>query len=118
MRVAPDGLVSDIEVSLSKGNLPSGMEPHCEERSKITTDQDTSLTSGMPHRADESTLRRQLVDCFRDEQVHSGFENVFNGIPPELRGAKPGGQSFTLWRILEHLRLCVLDFLNYCTVPG
>ncbi len=71
-----------------------------------------------PQRADEATLRRQLVASFHDEHVHGGFEAIFSGIPPELRGRKPTGQPFTLWRILEHLRLCVLDFLDYCTVPG
>jgi hypothetical protein len=75
-------------------------------------------TPARAHRADESTLRHQLVASFHDSNVHGGFEKVFNGISPELRGAKLAGQPFTLWRVLEHLRLCVLDFFNYCTVPG
>ena len=77
-----------------------------------------SKTPARPQRADETALRRQLVASFHDENVHGGFETIFSGIPPELRGAKPAGQPFTLWRMLEHLRLCVLDFLDYCTVPG
>jgi hypothetical protein len=75
-------------------------------------------TPTRPQRADEYTLRKQLVASLQDENVHGGFKKIFYGIPPELRGAKPAGQPFTLWRLLEHLRLCVFDFLNYCTVPG
>jgi hypothetical protein len=64
------------------------------------------------------SLRTQLVASFHDENVHSGFDKAFADVPPELRGAKPQGQPFTLWRLLEHLRLCVLDFLDYCRKPG
>jgi hypothetical protein len=63
-------------------------------------------------------LRSQLVGSFHDEKVHVTFEKAFAGIPPELRGAKAADQPFTLWRLLEHLRLCVLDFLDYCRKPG
>ena len=70
------------------------------------------------HSDNQSILRRQLVASFHDGHVHGNFETVFAGIPLELRGFKPQGQPFTLWRILEHVRLCVLDFLDYCRVPG
>lgn len=63
-------------------------------------------------------LRKQIVASFHDENVHGGFEKIFSGIPADLRGAKPAGQPFTLWRLLEHIRLCILDFLNYCRVPN
>lgn len=60
---------------------------------------------------------RQLVASFHDESVHGGFEKAFADIPPALRGANPERQPFTLWRLLEHLRLCVFDFLDYCRTP-
>src|SRR5579875_1030071 len=64
------------------------------------------------------SLRRHLVTAFHDRNVHSDFEQAFAGIPPERRGAKAPGQPFTLWRLLEHLRLAMLDFLDYCRKPG
>ncbi|MGC1784526.1 MAG: DinB family protein [Acidobacteriaceae bacterium] len=73
--------------------------------------------TGAPH-ANDVLLRKQLVASFHDENVHGGLESIFAGVPAELRGAKPAGQPFTLWRILEHLRLCVVDFLDFCRVPG
>lgn len=63
-------------------------------------------------------LRRQLIASFHDGHVHGSFEQIFADIPPEMRGEKPAGQPFTLWRLLEHLRLCVVDFLDQCRVPG
>jgi len=66
----------------------------------------------------EVVLRQQLVASFHDERVHAAFEKIFAGIPANLRNAKPEGQSFTLWRLLVHIRLGVVDFLDACRVPG
>ncbi|HEX4021209.1 MAG TPA: DinB family protein [Acidobacteriaceae bacterium] len=63
-------------------------------------------------------LRKQLIASFHDGHVHSSFEQIFTDIPVELRGVKPAGRPFTLWRLLEHLRLGLLDFLDYCRIPG
>ncbi|MEJ2009636.1 MAG: DinB family protein [Acidobacteriota bacterium] len=63
-------------------------------------------------------VRKQIVASFHDENVHGGFGRAFADIPPRLRGEKAGGLPFTLWQLLEHLRLCVLDFLDYCRQPG
>jgi hypothetical protein len=66
----------------------------------------------------EAVLRRQLVDSFHDARVHAAFERIFAGIPANLRNEKPAGQMFTLWRLLVHIRLCVIDFLDACRIPG
>lgn len=66
----------------------------------------------------EVVLRQQLVASFHDERVHVTFEKIFPGIPANLRNAKPEGQSFTLWRLLVHIHLCVIDFLDACRIPG
>jgi hypothetical protein len=66
----------------------------------------------------QALLRQQLVASFHDERVHATFEKIFAGIPVSLRNAKPEGQSFTLWRLLVHLRLCVIDFLDASRIPG
>lgn len=63
-------------------------------------------------------VRRQIVASLHDDKVHARFEQVFAGIPPKLRGMKPPAQPFTPWQLLEHLRLCVLDFLDTCRKPG
>lgn len=63
-------------------------------------------------------VRKQIVASFHDENVHGGFERAFANVPPHLRGVKAGNSPFTLWGLLEHLRLCVLDFLDYCRQPG
>lgn len=64
------------------------------------------------------SLRNHLVKAFRDTNVHADFEKAFASLPRELRGAKPEGQLYTPWQLLEHLRLCVRDYVDYATQPG
>lgn len=66
----------------------------------------------------QPALKRQLTASWDDAHAHLPFDAALANIPPELRGAQPPGQPFTLWRLLEHQRLCILDFLDCCRVPG
>lgn len=63
-------------------------------------------------------VRKQIVASFHDENVHGGFGGAFADIPPHLRGEKAGGLPYTLWQLLEHLRLCALDYLDCCRQPA
>jgi hypothetical protein len=66
----------------------------------------------------EAVLRRQLVESFHDARVHALFEKIFADVRADLRNEEPARQTFTLWRLLVHLRLGVIDFLDACGVPG
>lgn len=46
------------------------------------------------------------------------FEAAVSGVPPELRGRRPPGLPHSLWELLEHLRICQWDILDYCINPG
>ena len=37
------------------------------------------------------------------------------GIPPALRGRQPRGLPYSPWQLVEHLRRCQRDILDYCT---
>ncbi len=61
------------------------------------------------HRA----LRDQVVALLRTGHAHLGFEDVVADWPAALRGAKPPGQPFTPWRILEHIRISQWDIVEF-----
>lgn len=63
-------------------------------------------------------LRDQLARLLDWEDAHVGFEAVIAGIPPEVRGALPQGLPYSAWQLLEHLRLCQRDILEFCRNPG
>ena len=63
-------------------------------------------------------LRSHLERLLDWEDAHVGFESVIAGIPPELRGTQPPGLPYSAWQLLEHLRLCQRDILEFCRNPG
>lgn len=39
---------------------------------------------------------------------------MLKGVPAKLRGVWPPGQPYSLWELLEHLRLARADILEFC----
>jgi hypothetical protein len=62
-------------------------------------------------------LRRHLIDLFTGENAHVGFAKAVNGLPAELRGAKPAGAPHSAWELLEHLRIAQWDILEFSRNP-
>src|SRR5882762_11761678 len=62
-----------------------------------------------PHRA----LRDHLVELLEGGHAHVTFEDAIADWPLQLRGAKPAGQPFTPWRVLEHIRISQWAILEF-----
>lgn len=62
-----------------------------------------------PHRA----LRDHLVALLAEGHAHVTFQDGIANLPAALRGAKPPGQPFTPWRLLEHIRISQWDILEF-----
>jgi hypothetical protein len=63
-------------------------------------------------------LREQLMDILDWQSAHVNFDAAVDGIPPELRGVQPPGLPYSPWQLLEHMRLCQLDILEFCRNPS
>src|SRR5207247_9553305 len=44
---------------------------------------------------------------------HVTFETASAACPPGLRSAKPAGQPYTPWRVLEHIRISQWDIVEF-----
>lgn len=62
-------------------------------------------------------LRNHLEKLLDWEDAHAGFDSAVEGIPPKLRGVQPEGLPYSLWQILEHIRICQWDILEFCRNP-
>ncbi len=62
----------------------------------------------------DKALRDHVLYLLRGGGAHLDFEAVVVGLPAELRGAKPPGIPHTPWRLVEHLRICQWDILEFC----
>jgi hypothetical protein len=67
--------------------------------------------------ADDSALRRNLVELLSGRGAHVDFEKAIGDLPVALRGKRPRGLSFTPWRLLEHLRIAQWDILEFSRDP-
>jgi hypothetical protein len=64
-----------------------------------------------------TALREHLLYLLLGGGAHLDFNKAVADLPPALRGAKPPGQPHTPWRLLEHLRICQWDILEFSRNP-
>jgi len=65
----------------------------------------------------DQQLREHVLYLLRGGGAHLGFEDAVADLPVDLRGARPRGIPHTPWRLLEHMRICQWDILEYCRNP-
>ncbi len=63
----------------------------------------------------DDLLREHLKELLTWRSAHAEFERVVKNVPPELRGICPAGMPYSLWQLLEHIRLAQGDILDFCT---
>lgn len=61
----------------------------------------------------DAPLRAHLVELLDGGAAHLDFEAAVSGLPPGLRGIRPGGLPHSPWELLEHLRICQRDILDF-----
>ena len=62
----------------------------------------------------DTRLRQQLAKLLDWQDAHLSFERVVADWPAKLRGTKPRGAPHTAWQLVEHLRICQWDILDFC----
>jgi uncharacterized damage-inducible protein DinB len=59
-------------------------------------------------------LRLQLARVLDWEEAHVGFDQAIDGLPPDKREALAPGIAYSVWHLVEHMRLAQLDVLDFC----
>ena len=62
---------------------------------------------------DDKSLRDHVLYLLKGGGAHLNFDAAIAGLPVELRGSKVQGSPHTPWRLLEHLRICQWDILEF-----
>lgn len=60
-------------------------------------------------------LRKQLTNLLIVRQAHVDFEDAVAGFPEAHINTQAPNCPYTFWHLLEHLRLCQVDILDYIT---
>jgi uncharacterized damage-inducible protein DinB len=65
----------------------------------------------------DDALRVLLSKLLDWEDAHLSLDSAVGGIPPESRGARPERAPHSPWQLLEHIRICQRDILEFCRNP-
>ena len=55
----------------------------------------------------------QLVNLLIKRQAHMSFEDAVKDFPQDHINARPPQVEYTFWHLVEHLRICQWDILDY-----
>ncbi|HWD90057.1 MAG TPA: DinB family protein [Mucilaginibacter sp.] len=55
----------------------------------------------------------ELINLLEGGNAHAGFEDALNGLPKELRGKKVDKLPYTIWQLVEHIRIAQWDMLEF-----
>ena len=56
----------------------------------------------------------ELIKLLQGGSAHAGFKDAIEGLPPDLRNAKPDGLPYSIWQLVEHIRIAQWDMLQFC----
>lgn len=68
-------------------------------------------------RDDSKALRQHLLYVLGGGGAHLSFVETISNFPAKLRGVRPAKLPYTVWRILEHMRIAQWDILDFCRNP-
>ena len=61
----------------------------------------------------DQPVREHALYLLKGGGAHLGFEKAIADLPVKLRGTKVDGIPHTAWRLLEHMRICQWDILEF-----
>jgi hypothetical protein len=66
----------------------------------------------------DSVLRQQLINVLIERQAHMTFEDAVKAFPSEHMNTRPPNVEYTFWHLIEHIRYCQWDILDYIRNPN
>lgn len=63
-------------------------------------------------------IREQLVNLLTKPQAHMMFDDAVRDFPLAQINTRPPNVDYTFWHLVEHLRICQWDILDYCRNPN
>ena len=61
----------------------------------------------------DQALREHVIYLLQGGGAHLDFESAIAGLPADARGATVEGVPHSPWRLLEHLRICQWDIMEF-----
>ena len=62
----------------------------------------------------KNTLIEELIFLIDKGNAHASFEDAVAGIPKNLRTVIPDKLPYSIWQLVEHIRITQWDILEFC----
>lgn len=62
----------------------------------------------------QQTIIDEVIKLLQGGNAHAGLDDALNGLPPEQRSAKPHNLPYSIWQLVEHIRIAQWDMLEFC----
>ena len=56
----------------------------------------------------------ELVKLLKGGSAHLPFQEAVNDLPAEIQGIKPENMPYSIWQLVEHIRIAQWDMLQFC----
>ena len=68
--------------------------------------------------AENNIVVEELIKLLNGGTAHVSFPDAIDKLPAKLRGVKPDGLPYTIWQLVEHIRIAQWDMLQFCKDAG
>jgi hypothetical protein len=65
-----------------------------------------------------NVLVKELTSLLLGGSSHADLKKALKGLPASLRGEKPDKLPYSIWQLVEHIRIAQWDMLNFCLDPN
>ncbi|GAA4327946.1 DinB family protein [Mucilaginibacter gynuensis] len=59
------------------------------------------------------TLIDELIHLLQGGNAHASFDDAIKDLPANLRGVKPDDMPYSVWQLVEHIRIAQWDMLEF-----
>jgi hypothetical protein len=63
--------------------------------------------------SNDKITRKHLVDLITGGNAHATLGDALENLPANLRGVVPNGLPYSIWQLLEHIRIVNWDILEF-----
>ncbi len=59
-------------------------------------------------------LLSELTKLLLGGSAHVSLQDALKGLPPRLRDIKPDNMPYSIWQLVEHIRIAQWDMMKFC----
>jgi hypothetical protein len=68
--------------------------------------------------SEHKILVEELKKLLLGGNAHVSLKDALKGLQPALRGVKPPNMPYSIWQLVEHIRIAQSDMLQFCKDAG